>query len=65
MKTKKQTAVDWLIIKYVFSDQPISLEHLQEAFAMEKEQITDAFVMGSLRPDTADASQYYNEIYLK
>lgn len=75
MKTK-QTAVEWLIEQIY--DQKIldgadqycydTLDQLHEqALQMEKEQITDSYIMGSY--DMAEKEfrpeQYYNEIYGK
>ena len=67
----KQTAVEWLI-QNIVEDQTIKakstnewIEVFKQAKAMEKEQITDSYIMGSydmaakeFRPE-----QYYNETY--
>jgi hypothetical protein len=67
----KQTAVEWLI-QNIVEDQTIKAKSMSEwikifeqAKAMEKEQITDSYIMGSydmaakeFRPE-----QYYNETY--
>ena len=69
----KQTAVEWLI-QNIVEDQTIKAKSMSEwikifeqAKAMEKEQITDSYIMGSydmaakeFRPE-----QYYNETYKK
>jgi len=70
---KKQTAVHWLI-EQVHSDQYqmafgqtyISIELVEQAKQMEKEQIIEAYFSGD--EDAVDnplitAEQYYNETY--
>ena len=44
MSSKKQTAVEWLEEKRKWS--VITNEHIEEALAMEKEQIVDAYKIG-------------------
>ena len=65
----KQTAVEWLIEQmlkqgYFDVNKPLTftnLDHLQQqAKAMEKEQIIDAFQAGD---DRVMAEQYYNETF--
>jgi len=64
----KQTAVEWLIEQmfkqgYFDGNKPLTytnLDHLQQqAKAMEKEQIADAFNNG----ENKSAELYYNETY--
>ena len=44
---KKQTSVEWLVDQIFFSDQREEFEkYIQQAKAMEKEQIIDAFEQG-------------------
>jgi len=66
----KQTAVLWLAIKLyekmkMNGDGKVFDELLKQAKTMEKEQITDAYIMGSY--DMVDKEfrpeQYYNEIF--
>jgi len=74
-----QTAVEWLI-DYVHSDlyqksfgqTYISVELVQQALAMEKEQIVDAFKSGEYNsveyfdaknPKQECSENYYNETY--
>ena len=64
----QKTAVEWLVFE-VFGENARMLygDLIREAKAMEKEQITDAYIMGSC--DMADKKfnpeQYYNETYKK
>ena len=63
----KQTAVEWLYEKILLT--PLDIREinkcLEKAKAMEKEQITDSYIMGSY--DMAEKkfrpNQYYNETY--
>lgn len=65
----KQTAVEWLYQELIktWYDKKSGKEILEKAKAMEKEQIEDAYTMGSY--DMADKkfnpSEYYKEIYSK
>jgi hypothetical protein len=60
----KQTAVEWLVEQYK-KVGGISISMAEIAKEMEKEQITDAYIMGSY--DMAEKQfkpeQYYNEIF--
>jgi hypothetical protein len=66
----KQTAVDYLV-ESIFNESelkdPILKLAIQQAKEIEKEQICDAYIMGSY--DMAEKEfkpeQYYNEIYNK
>jgi hypothetical protein len=66
----KQTAVEWIIeqINNVKPHQFCSLETIKEwceqAKEMEKEQIMDAYIQGSISLTSKnDAEQYYKETY--
>jgi len=76
----QQTAVEWLIdrlldgsLRFEETDMGflISMDNdeIEQAKAMEKEQITQAHLFGLLRPieieATKQAEQYYNETYNK
>ena len=72
MENKKQTAVQWLIekinTKYGNNDFIITHQNeIQQAIAMEKEQIVHAHLTGLIHPleieATKQAQQYYNETY--
>ena len=81
--SNKQTAVEWLIEKTTESghlwitDKPYSMDELsliiEKAKEMEKQQITNAYDLGSLsemqypNPKTVieNGEQYYNETYGK
>jgi hypothetical protein len=54
------TAIEWLIEQCPRINTIASLDILQQAKAMEKEQIIDAFQAGDCR---LNAEQYYNETY--
>jgi HEPN domain-containing protein len=59
---KKQTAVEWLVDKIeknVHHTIKIPNEYFEQAKAMEREQIIDAYNNGDLR----SADLYYNETY--
>ena len=60
----KQTAVEWLVEQYK-KVGGISISMAEIAKEMEKEQITDAYIMGSY--DMAEKQfkpeQYYNETF--
>ena len=60
MNNKKQTAVEWLLTQININGfQP---KHIEQAKAMEKEQIIDAFINGE-HSLGEDAEQYYKETY--
>jgi hypothetical protein len=68
----KQTAVEWLVEEYAKAFKiPVNAvmqETIQQALAMEKEQIVDAwsdgaYGSGEFMTNWDDAEQYYNEIY--
>ena len=66
MSNKKQTAVEWLIDKlekhYVHHDLKNTVVS-EQAKAMQKEQIMDAYETSHISMMTAE--QYYNETYNK
>ena len=61
-----QTAVEWLYNQISFNglDDPDG-QVFQQAKAMEKEQIMDAFDVGRTWNNSWDYKEYYNEIYGK
>jgi hypothetical protein len=62
---KKQTAVEWLH-EIAKQREPDKFDW-QQAKEMEKEQIMDAYIMGSydMAAKEFKPEQYYNEIYNK
>jgi hypothetical protein len=65
---KKQTAVEWIVSKLSITFQTMYSEEIEQAKAMEKEQIVDA--CNSQRNDyrgmptyNKSGEQYYNETY--
>jgi hypothetical protein len=65
---KKQTAVEWLVEQFdLTSDSPIIKNVVNQAKAMEKEQIIDSFI--GFDSDTDEnieiAQAYYKEFYGK
>ena len=69
---KKQTAVEWLIEQmlkqgYFDVNKPLTftnLDHLQQqAKAMEKEQIIDAWILSDNTLQRMEAEKYYNITY--
>jgi hypothetical protein len=67
----KQTAVNWLIeqIKSDQNQKALSanewMQVIEQAKAMEKEQIIDAWDVGKDSFSSMSAEQYYNETYGK
>jgi hypothetical protein len=59
MEQVKQTAVEWLIEQVEDFIGLIPIDIIEQAKAMEKEQIMDAYNNGEDR----SAELYYNEIY--
>jgi hypothetical protein len=67
----KQTAVEWLVEKYVNNGFIITVEVLQQAKEMEKEQIMDAYWDGEANMHSQiksglikiTAEQWYNETF--
>ena len=63
---KKQTAVEWIVSKLSITFQTMYSEEIEQALAMEKEQIITAVydAMGTnFDPNMGRAEQYYNETY--
>ena len=60
----QQTAVEWLIKRY-HDFGTLYYKDLTKAKQMEKEQITDAYIMGSydMARKEFNPEKYYNEIY--
>jgi hypothetical protein len=58
MSNEKQTAVDWLVSQQKHN-QLFSIETIEQAKEMEKEQIEDACWAGG-----NDGKQYYKETYV-
>ena len=67
---KKQTAVEWLIEQYE-KDFPLTFDAMEQAKAMEKEQIVEAFSYGVISHHDAfknenkfgNGKHYYNETF--
>lgn len=63
MKTKKQlTAVEWLVEQITDSTMP-AREAINQAKAMEKEQIVNAYNDCEWTGDHEDGEQYYNKTF--
>ena len=62
-RTMKQTAVEWLVEQITDSTMP-AREAINQAKAMEKEQIMDAYIQASISLTSKnEAEQYYNETF--
>jgi hypothetical protein len=69
----KKTAIEWLAENYLPLKRGIELGHehtlkvVQQAKAIEKQQIIDTYIDASENPALIldDAEQYYNETYNK
>ena len=64
----KQTAVEWLEKKLIESGVNLlseEVEFIQQAKAMEKEQIMEAWIATDNELQRIAAEQYYNETYGK
>ena len=62
----QQTAVEWLIDRYISSNEPLNYKHLEQAKEIEKQQIESAWKRGDGEHDkVADelAKQYYTQTY--
>ena len=59
---EKQTAVEWFYQRILAEDIKVVFE---QAKAMEKEQIMNAFLEGKINHDKDWAIEYYNETYNK
>lgn len=70
---KQQTAVEWIVSKLSITYQVMYSEEINQALAMEKEQIMDAHIEGQRVFDTHQHTQwttdqaelYYNQTYGK
>jgi hypothetical protein len=63
----QQTAVEWLV-KYIIENFHLtdeSLSKFEQAKAMEKEQIVDAYQAGATDLGIIESQEYYNETYQK
>ena len=58
----KQTAVEWLLMDYV-NKGVITIEAIEQAKAMEKQQIKDAWINSLTKGDYNSAEQYYNQTF--
>jgi len=56
----KQTAVEWLLEQVPRIENIASFNIIEQAKAMEKEQIIEAYCNGD---DNISAKQYYNETF--
>lgn len=69
METKKQTAVEWLAIKFSQSSEDELAENINiwfgQAIAMEKQQIIEAYNTGELHcvADPKTSLDYYQHHY--
>jgi hypothetical protein len=60
----QQTAVEWLIDRYISSNEPLNYKHLEQAKEMEKQQIETAYKKGhNFMGNEFNPNQYYNETY--
>ena len=62
----KQTAVEWILEKItlkIYLYPIISLEDIEQAKEMEKEQIIEAWEDGQNSFSSRNAEQYYNETF--
>ena len=61
----KQTAVEWLVEHLPLIQQEGLRDVIEQAKAMEKEQIRRAFCHGEVARYRIDSMEYYNETYGK
>lgn len=59
---KQQTAVEWMAIRYHHREGHLTLEDIEKAKQMMKDQIIDAFDMGTSDKDRI-GKEYYKEVY--
>ena len=61
----KKTAVEWLVnvVQSCIAPDYIPKEIIDQAKAMEKEQIKDAWINSLTKGDYNSAEQYYNETF--
>lgn len=64
---QKQTAIEWLVKRLNTQGfaQVVTDEEIQQALAMEKEQIIDAWEDGQDSFSSRNAEIYYNETFKK
>jgi len=72
MSAKKQTSLDWFFEKLTDTlgegIKKVMLEEFNQAKAMEKQQIQDAYCKGKLHyvsNEIRTTEQYYNETYIQ
>ena len=63
MDQGKQTAIEWLALRYHHRQGYLSLEDIAKAKEMEKEQIKQAYIDSPTY--SLDSEQYYNYKYKK
>ena len=61
----KQSAVQWLAIRYHHRQGHLSLEDIEKAKEMEKEQIINAWIATDNELQRTAAEKYYNETFKK
>jgi len=62
----QQTAVDWLVKRFLLSGNNLLISDVEIAKQMEKEQIMNAYNDGEHQQGyEGEAEQYYNETYGK
>lgn len=59
----KQTSVDWLIEKYYKSEGNLTVDDLDQAQEMHKQETMDAWEDGYDSFSTRNAEQYYKETF--
>ena len=62
----KQTAVEWILEKItlkIYLYPIISLEDIEQAKEMEKEQIMNSWAKGVISDNNMTAEQHYNETF--
>ena len=59
----KQTAVEWLIEQWPILESQLPDWLIEQAKAMEKEQIKDAWLNSLTKGDYNSAEEYYNETF--
>ena len=57
-----KTAVEWLFEQYV-NKSIITIEDIEQAKAMEKEQIKNAWLNSLTKGDFNSADEYYNQTF--
>ena len=62
---KKQTALDWLLEEWPILESQIPPRIIDQAKAMEKEQIIKAFYDGCIDTNSWRTEQYYTSTYNK